>query len=308
MDAANNTAQIAADPTATQQADAERRPSVLTSPRVLRDLLAAHGLRPRKRLGQHFLVDGNVLAIIVGALAPAPGDRLLEIGAGVGTLTRPLADSGAQVTAVELDDRLAPVLAETVGDRPNLRLLRGDVLALDLDALLVGGRWKIAGNLPYYITTPIIARLLERHDRIERMVFTMQREVADRMAAPPGGRDYGALSVLAQFRCQVERVAAVSRHCFYPEPEVESVIVRLNVRAQPAVAVADEQLFFAVVRAAFGQRRKTLANALAGADLPLPQPAADLLRSVGIAPGRRGETLSLDEFARIADRIREEGS
>jgi 16S rRNA (adenine1518-N6/adenine1519-N6)-dimethyltransferase len=301
-----DTAPHAAPHEAPRQADATRRPPVLTSPRVLRELLAAHGVRPRKRLGQHFLIDANLLEIMVRALDPRPGDRLLEIGAGAGTLTRPLADTGAQVTAIELDRRLAPVLAETVGRAPNLRLIHDDALAVDLEALLAGGRWKVAGNLPYYITTPIIARLLEFHDRLDRMVITIQREVADRIAAAPGTRDYGALTVLVQFRCQVERVAAVSRRCFYPEPEVDSAIIRLTVRPRPAVAVADEAALFAIVRAAFGHRRKTLANALAGADLGGRVNAGDLLRAAGIDPARRGETLSLEEFARIADAMRGE--
>jgi 16S rRNA (adenine1518-N6/adenine1519-N6)-dimethyltransferase len=263
--------------------------------------LADHGIRARKRLGQHFLIDGNLLEIMVRAIDPGAGDRVLEIGAGAGTLTQPLVESGAAVTAVEVDRRLKPVLAETMGDAANLRLLYDDVLALDLAALLTGGRWKVAGNLPYYITTPIITRLLEFHDRLERMVVTVQREVADRIAAAPGGRDYGALTVLVQYRCEVERIAPVSRHCFYPEPEVESAILRLGVRERPAVSVADENLFFEVVRAAFGQRRKTLANALAGADLGIDEPAPDLLRRAGIDPARRGETLSLEEFASLAN-------
>lgn len=307
MAADKDTAPDTADHKAPEQADASRRPPVLTSPTVLRELLANRGIRPRKRLGQHFLIDHNLLDTIVAALDLDPHDRVLEIGAGVGTLTQPLAASGAQLVAVEVDERLAAVLAETVGVAANVEVMRDDLLALDLKSLLADGRWKIAGNLPYYITTPILARLLEVRDRVERMVLTVQREVADRINAAPGGRDYGSLSVLAQFHCQVERVAAVSRHCFYPEPEVESVILRFNVRAQPAVAVADEALFFALVRAAFGQRRKTLANALAGAGFALGRPLPDLLRAAGIDPQRRGETLSLEEFASLANRLCEEG-
>lgn len=307
MDADKDKAPHTAPDEAPEQADAAKRPPVLTSPRVLRALLASRGIRPRKRLGQHFLIDRNILDMIIAALDLHPHDRVLEIGAGVGTLTQPLAAGGAQVVAVELDKRLAEVLTETVGAAPNVRFVRGDLLALDLESLLVDGRWKIAGNLPYYITTPILARLLEVRGRIERMVLTVQREVADRIGAAPGGRDYGSLSVLAQFHCQVERVAAVSRRCFYPEPKVESVILRLRTRDQPPVLVADQGLFFAVVRAAFGQRRKTLANALAGAGLALDRPVPDLLRAAGIDPHRRGETLSLEEFASLANRLREEG-
>ena len=307
MDADKDNAPHTAPDNAPEQADASKRPPVLTSPRVLRELLASRGIRPRKRLGQHFLIDRNILDIIVDALDLHHQDRVLEIGAGVGTLTQPLAASGAQVVAVEVDGRFAAALAEAVGTPPNVRFVYDDVLALDLESLLADGPWKIAGNLPYYVTTPILARLLEVRDRIERMVVTVQREVADRIGAPPGGRDYGALSVMAQFHCHVDRVAAVSRHCFYPEPDVESVILRLRIRQQPAVTVADQGLFFAVVRAAFGQRRKTLANALAGARFAFDRPVPDLLRSVGIDPGRRGETLSLEEFASLANRLREEG-
>ncbi len=274
----------------------------LTSPSVLRALLARHGLEPSQALGQHFLVDSNVLNRILAAAGLGPADPVLEIGPGLGTLTRALADAAGRVVAVELDRRLGPVLAETLAGRTNVELVLGDVLRVDLEKLLQPGRpaWVVVANLPYGVTGPVLGRLVEGTLPIRRAVLMVQLEVARRMAAAAGTPAYGALSVAVQYRARVEVVARVSPRAFYPPPEVTSAICRLDWWDRPPVAVPPGQLF-AVVRAAFGQRRKTLANSLA-AGLGLPKPAVEAaLRQAGIDPGLRGERLDLEAFARVAE-------
>jgi len=268
-------------------------------------LLRAHGLRPRKRWGQNFLCDRNVLDRIVRAAALTSGDHVLEIGPGLGALTRALAGQAASVTAVEIDPLLEPILRETTGGLPNVRLVFGDFLKLDLGSLLEeafgGGPGVVAANIPYYITSPLIERLMGQKGRICRMVLLVQQEFAQRLAARPGTDEYGSMSVFAQYHCRVELLGTVSRHVFVPPPEVSSAIVRLTPALPGTVAVQDEARFFRLVRAAFSQRRKTLLNTLSTAEAGLSRAEAEaLLRRCGIDPGRRGETLSLEEFARLA--------
>jgi 16S rRNA (adenine1518-N6/adenine1519-N6)-dimethyltransferase len=269
-------------------------------------LLRAHGLRPRKRWGQNFLCDRNVLDRIVRAAALQSGDRVLEVGPGLGALTRRLADSSAFVTAVEIDTLLEPILQETLEDRPNVRVVYQDFLKVDLPALLNEafgpGPGVVVANIPYYITTPILERLLAHKGRVTRIVLLVQLEFADRLAARPATESYGSMTVFAQYHTRVEIAGSVSRNCFLPPPEVNSAIVVFTPIEGGAVAVHDEDSFFRIVHAAFGQRRKTLPNALAGGDIGLDRPRAEaLVRETGIDPARRGETLSLQEFARLAD-------
>lgn len=285
----------------------------LTAPSVVAAILKRHGLRPNKSLGQSFLIDRNVLERIVAAAELAADDTVLEVGAGMGTLTREIAKSARRVLAVELDRGLLAVLAETVGTLQNVTVVPGDVLKLDLVALLRQegvSTAKVIANLPYYITTPALAAFIQLARAAKPMlvaliVVLVQKEVAARLAAAPGTDEYGALSVMAQYHAQVELVATVSRNVFLPAPKVDSSIVRLRVRDHPPVDVADERLFFDVVKAAFGQRRKTLANALAGASgLRLGRAEAGaLLSRVEIDPSRRGETLSIAEFAVVANAL-----
>ena len=280
-------------------------PLELTRPSALIPLLQRHGFATRKSLGQHFLISRHVLEALVNACALPDGAPILEIGPGVGTLTRALAEQGARVTAVELDARAVAVLQETVGAFPNVRVLHQDYLSVDLPALLGEERWTVVGNLPYYLTTPIIGRTLEAAARIIRMVFMVQREVADRLRAAPGTREYGSLSVFAQVFTEVERVVTVPRGAFLPPPTVDSAVVRLTIRPAPQAPPALQETFFRVVRAAFGQRRKTLENALAGGGLldGRRQAVAAALAAAHIIPTRRGETLSIDEFSRLAEAI-----
>ena len=283
-------------------------PMNLSSPAAVSALLKRHDLRPRRRFGQNFLVDGNTLAKIVAAGNVQPGDCVLEIGAGLGVLTLALAEAVTEtgrVAALEIDRDLLPALAETVGPLPQVKIISCDAMALDWPAFLAeefGGKpVRAIANIPYNITSPLLAILLEQKC-FAVIVLLVQKEVAARLSAKAGTPDYGALSVFAQFHAQVETVGIVSRRVFFPPPDVDSAIVRLTPYTIPPVAVPDETLFFAVVRAAFGQRRKALLNALSG-DPALGwnrDRAASALAVSGIDSGRRGETLTLDEFARLA--------
>lgn len=263
-------------------------------------ILKAFGLQTSKRLGQNFLVDEDVVAAIVAAAAIEPGDAVLEIGPGIGTLTQGLAEAGAAVTAVELDARLVTVLGQTLAGYDNVRLVHGDILKVDISREMTKEPYKVVANLPYYITTPILMRLLEQRLPVSLLVTMVQKEVAERMVAKPGGKDYGALSVAVQYYTAPEIVFTVPPSAFIPAPAVESAVIRCAVRAVPPVAVADERMFFRTVKAAFAQRRKTLANGLKAAGLP-PAAAAEVLAAAGIDGTRRGETLSLAEFAAVAD-------
>ena len=271
----------------------------ISDPGVTRHILKAFDLHASKRLGQNFLIHGGTVEAIVETADICPGDRVLEIGPGIGTLTQGLAEAGASVTAVELDKKLPAVLAETLSGYDRVRIVGGDILKADIPALMGEEPFKVVANLPYYITTPILLTLLERRLPITRIVTMVQREVAERMIALPGGRDYGALSVAVQYYAEPRLAIEVSPRCFLPPPAVESAVMDCVVRKTPPVAVEDEKHFFRVVRAAFGQRRKTIGNALKSLGLP-----RDILQGAlskaGIDPLRRGETLSLSEFAALA--------
>lgn len=276
----------------------------ISEPGVTRHILKAFDLHASKRLGQNFLIHGGTVEAIVETADICPGDRVLEIGPGIGTLTQGLAEAGASVTAVELDKKLPAVLAETLSGYDRVRIVGGDILKTDIPALMGEEPFKVVANLPYYITTPILLTLLERRLPITRIVTMVQREVAERMIALPGGRDYGALSVAVQYYTEPRLAIEVSPRCFLPPPAVESAVMDCVVRKTPPVAVEDEKHFFRVVRAAFGQRRKTIGNALKSLGLP-----RDILQGAlskaGIDPLRRGETLSLSEFAALAGALTE---
>lgn len=281
----------------------------LTSPAQLAQLFRRHSFRPKKRFGQNFLVDRNVLNKILDAADIHEGDCVLEIGPGAGTLTLALAERGANVVAVEVDRHLIAILQEVLADHPNARVVNADILGLDLHSLLAEHfdeqRVKIIGNLPYYITSPIISQLLLARPGIERIVLMVQKEVAERMKASAGTKDFGSLTVFVQFHAEVEIIAHVSKNVFQPPPEVSSAILRLTPRSAPPVQVPSEEVFFDVVHCAFGQRRKTLLNSLS--DCPAlglsKEQVAEILRDADIDPSRRAETLPLADFARIACRL-----
>ncbi len=275
----------------------------LSSPTQLKRAMASLGIRPRKRLGQNFLVDGNIRAKIIEASCAALGVNGLEIGPGMGVLTGALAATGANLTCVEIDDKLSEYLKENL-NAPNVNVVTADFLKADISDVLGDKKpWTVVANLPYYITSPILARLLENKQWFNTIIVMVQREVAARLMSPPGGGDYGSFSVFVQYYCTVESVTRVSRNCFYPPPEVDSEVIRLTVREKPAVEVNDEKLYFEIVRSAFGKRRKTLLNSLAGSttlfwDKTRTQRVID---RAGIDPNRRAETLSLEEFARLCN-------
>ena len=278
---------------------------VIADPKVTRHILNAFHLRASKRLGQNFLVDRGVVQGIVDAAELSPADTVLEIGPGIGTLTQGLAETGARVVAVELDKKLPAVLAETLQGYDNVTIVPGDILKLNIVETLglrAGERCKVVANLPYYITTPIIMTLLEQRLPIERLVTMVQKEVAVRMTARPGSKDYGALSIAVQYFTVPRMVMDVPPRSFLPAPEVTSAVIACHVQDVPTVQPADEKLFFRLVRAAFGQRRKTLLNALTGAGLSKEMSRAGLL-AAGIAENMRGEQLSLADFARLSDAV-----
>ncbi|KJS12179.1 MAG: 16S rRNA methyltransferase [Peptococcaceae bacterium BRH_c8a] len=286
------------------------------SPAVVKELISRHGFRIKKSLGQNFLIDGNIIRKIVAAVEPSPADTVVEIGPGLGALTRSLAARAGQVLAVEIDRNLIPVLEETMTGLDNVHIIESDALKTDFDSLVKAERghtsspftgdvvtqYKVAANLPYYITTPLIMHLLEKHSSINRIVVMVQEEVARRIMARPDTPEYGALTLAVNFYAHTEMVFRVPRTVFIPRPEVDSAVVRLDVRDTPAVSVKDKKVFFALVRAGFQQRRKTLLNAVGCIDKRISKEMwLGVFQQADIEPGRRGETLSLGEFARLAD-------
>ena len=263
---------------------------------VTRHILSRFGIRLQKKMGQHFLVDESVVRNIADSLELTPDEPVLEIGPGIGTLTQMLAMTGAQVTAVELDRRFIDILAKTLQGYENVRVVQGDVLSLDVREVMGTGRFQIAGNLPYYITTPIVMKFLEEKVPVDRMVFMVQKEVADRMVASPGTKAYGALSIAVRYHTEATKLFEVPAGAFMPPPAVDSAVILLRRRENPPVEVPSEKLFFQLVKAAFAQRRKTLANSLRGGGIPDDVVAA-ILDKTGMDGKRRGETLSLEEFA-----------
>jgi len=279
-----------------------------TSPSAVRSLLRCYGLAPRKGLGQHFLWQQQVVKQMVDAAGLDGGDLALEIGPGLGILTAACAERAGLVIAVEVDGGLFPLLEAELGAYSNVRLVQGDARKVDFQSLArtmapaLAGRCKVLGNLPYYLTSPLLVRLLGSGLQAELMVLMVQQEVAGRIVATPGGKEYGSLSVLIQYYAVPELLFKVAPHDFWPRPEVTSAVVRLCLRPQPAVTTPDPALFFQVVRAAFRYRRKTLKNALGEAGL-LP-PGEAVFEEAGIDPGRRGETLDLPEFACLAESLK----
>lgn len=277
----------------------------LTSAPQVKELLARHGLHPKKRFGQNFLIDRNVLTRLIEAAGINESTLALEIGSGLGVVTSELAAGAKKVVCVEVDTQLEPILREVLADAQNVEIVIQDFLKLDVCEFLRargGERWVAIANLPYYITTPILTKLVDAKQCFTSILLMVQREVATRLRAQPGTTDYGAITVYAQYHCEIESVMKVSRNVFYPVPDVDSEIIKLSVRAVPAVSVMDEALFFSIVKAAFGKRRKTLLNALStSAELGWDKARAEsALSAAGIDPGRRGETLSLQEFAAVA--------
>ena len=274
--------------------------SVIASPEVVHYICKRFDIKMSKKLGQNFLIKRGIVDEIVRAAELTPGEPVLEVGPGIGTLTQGLAQSGADVTAIELDRRLLEVLDTTLASYDNVRIVHGDVLKLDVPTIMNHKPFKVVANLPYYITTPIIMSLLESKLPIERLVVMVQKEVALRMVAKPGTKDYGALSVAVQYYTEPDIVLDVPPKSFLPAPAVTSSVIRCVLRDKPPVDVIDEKLFFRVVKAGFAQRRKTFANTMRTTGLSKER-IDELLVKANIDGQRRGETFSLQEFADVAN-------
>lgn len=274
-----------------------------------RRILTAHGVSAKKKYGQNFLIDNSVLEGIVDAAGLGENDFVVEIGPGIGTLTQYLSAAAGHVCAVEIDTKLLPVLEETLDGFANVRVIHADILKTDLASLAEeenGGRpFKVCANLPYYITTPILMELLRSRAPITSMTVMVQKEVADRMLAEPGGKEYGALTLAVQYYTEPQMNFLVHPHSFMPQPGVDSAVLTLKVREEPCVTVRNEEFLFDLIRASFNQRRKKLTNGIVNyAKFDYTKEEAETaLASCGMKSDIRGEVLSLQEFARLADAL-----
>lgn len=279
----------------------------LSNPQKTIEIIKKYDFCFQKRFGQNFLIDGHVLDKIIAGAGVTKADTVLEIGPGIGSMTQYLAEAAGAVIAVEIDQKLIPILAETLADYDNVTVLQADILSLDLNRLVQeknGGRpIKVVANLPYYITTPIIMTLFEQHVPMENITVMVQKEVAARMKAGPGSKDYGALSLAVQYYAEPYIVANVPCNCFIPRPNVDSAVIRLTKYDTPPVAVKDEKLLFKIIRASFNQRRKTLINALNNSsELSFTKDEImEALSKAELPPAVRGEALTLAQFAALTD-------
>ncbi|MGX6446306.1 16S rRNA (adenine(1518)-N(6)/adenine(1519)-N(6))-dimethyltransferase RsmA [Neobacillus sp. K501] len=283
----------------------------IATPVRTRAILEKYGFSFKKSLGQNFLIDTNILRRIVDFAELGENSGAIEIGPGIGALTEQLARSSKKVVAFEIDQRLLPILAETLSPYENVKVIHKDVLEADVQTVMADEFTDIddimvVANLPYYVTTPIIMKLLEGHLPIRGIVCMLQKEVADRISASPGTKEYGSLSIAVQYYTKAETVMIVPKTVFVPQPNVDSAVIRLTRREKPAVTVKDENFFFQVTRSSFAQRRKTLLNNLTSQLPDGKQKKEDILKALSAAeidPTRRGETLSLEEFGRLSDEL-----
>lgn len=274
-------------------------------------VLKKYNIHFQKKFGQNFLIDTHVLEKIIASAGVTEDDFILEIGPGIGTMTQYLCESAGKVMAVEIDGKLVPVLKDTLSAYDNVMVVNEDILKLDMVQIAQeyneGKPIKVVANLPYYITTPIIMELFESHVPLESVTVMVQKEVADRMQAAPGSKEYGALSLAVQYYAKAEIVANVPPNCFMPRPNVGSAVIRLTCHKENPVKVADEKFMFRIIRASFNQRRKTLQNGL-GNDTGLSvtkEEAAKALEKMGLSQTIRGERLSLEQFAQLSNLLQE---
>ena len=279
----------------------------LSDPKKTIEVIQKYQFAFQKRFGQNFLIDAHVLEKIVNAAGITKDDCVLEIGPGIGTMTQYLAESAGQVIAVEIDTNLLPILADTLKDYSNVKVINQDILKVDINELVKeynnGRPIKVVANLPYYITTPIIMGLFESNVPIDNITVMVQKEVADRMQVGPGSKDYGALSLAVQYYASPYIVANVPPNCFIPRPKVGSAVIRLTRYKEPPVQVNDPKLMFKLIRASFNQRRKTLQNGLNNSpEISFSkEEIAKAIESLGVSPSVRGEALSLEQFAQLAN-------
>ncbi|NLK44979.1 MAG: 16S rRNA (adenine(1518)-N(6)/adenine(1519)-N(6))-dimethyltransferase RsmA [Tissierellia bacterium] len=275
----------------------------LYSPKYIKEILSKYGFKFSKSLGQNFLIDGNIVRKIVEKAKITKEDCVLEIGPGMGTLTEELALSAKKVLAIELDKNLLPILDETLEDYENVEIVHGDVLKVDLEKLieekLDNKPVKVVANLPYYVTTPIITKLLESNLSIDSIIVMVQKEVAERMEAKPGGKDYGSLSVFVNFYSIPEIIINVPKTVFMPQPKIDSAVIKLNIKKD--LPDIDKDKFFKIVKAAFSKRRKTLLNALSSYGFSIDKEVIkETLEQLNIKPEIRAENLSIEDFIKIS--------
>ena len=279
----------------------------LSSHKATKEVVQKHNFKFSKSLGQNFLIDTNVIDRILEGARVKEGDYVIEVGPGIGTLTKEMGRTAKKVVAIEIDKTLIPILEETLADFPNIEVINQDILKVDVQELvkekLNGGPVKLVANLPYYITTPIVMKFLEEDIPVTDIVVMVQKEVADRMNAKPNTKDYGALSVAVQYYCDTEIVAKAPRHMFMPQPNVDSTVIGLHVREEQIYHVDNEDIFFKTVKASFGQRRKTLLNSLGGLGFLSKDQIKEALKEANIDEKRRGETLSIEEFASLSNAV-----
>ena len=269
-----------------------------------KDVVQKYNFKFTKSLGQNFLTDQNVLDDIVNGSNVCEEDFVIEIGPGVGTLTKELLKKAKKVCAVELDSELIPILTEELKEFPNFELIHKDALKVDFNELIGEEKSvKVVANLPYYVTTPIIARLLKEGYKFKSLTIMIQKEVAERIASEPNCKEYGALSILVQYYCDTEILRKVPPTCFIPQPKVDSIIIKLDRLDKPRVELKDEELFFKIVRQSFNMRRKTLRNAIKSLGDVAGDDIDKAFNDAGIDPRRRGETLSIEEFGKLADSV-----
>ncbi|MCA0985643.1 16S rRNA (adenine(1518)-N(6)/adenine(1519)-N(6))-dimethyltransferase RsmA [Halobacillus yeomjeoni] len=280
----------------------------VATPKRTKEILDTYGFSFKKSLGQNFLIDVNILKNIIDHAGIDSTTGAIEIGPGIGALTEQLAQNAGKVVAFEIDQRLLPILDETLGEYDNVQVINEDILKADVKEVIAEHfqsleKVKVVANLPYYITTPILMQLLMNRLPIDSLTVMIQKEVADRMAAEPNNKSYGSLSIAVQYYTEARVAMNVPKTVFMPQPNVDSSVLHLQMRENPPVDVKNEEFFFEVVKAAFGQRRKTLMNNLARhfkGDMD-KQDIRMKLESVDIEPSRRGESLTMEEFARLAD-------
>ena len=279
----------------------------LGDPKNTIEIIQKYQFAFQKRFGQNFLIDAHVLEKIVSAAGITKDDCVLEIGPGIGTMTQYLAESAGQVIAVEIDTNLLPILTDTLKEYSNVKVINQDILKVDINELVKeynnGRPIKVVANLPYYITTPIIMGLFESNVPIDNITVMVQKEVADRMQVGPGSKDYGALSLAVQYYASPYIVANVPPNCFIPRPNVGSAVIRLTRYQEPPVQVKDPKLMFKLIRASFNQRRKTLQNGLNNSpEISFSkEEITKAIESLGVSPSVRGEALSLEQFAQLAN-------
>lgn len=270
------------------------------------ELVKKYNFKFSKSLGQNFLIDDSVPKDIVNGAEVDENDLVIEIGPGVGTLTAQLLNRAKRVVAIELDNDLIPILQQELGDNSKFTLIHNDALKVNF-AEIIGEEKsvKLVANLPYYVTTPIIVKLLKENYNFKSLTIMIQKEVAERMNAEPGNKDYGALSLLVQYYCNTQIVRKVPPQCFIPRPKVDSIVIKLERLGEPRVKVEDEKLFFDIIRNSFNMRRKTLWNGVKSLGLD-KEKLEEAFKNAGVDPKRRGETLSIEEFAILSDKIKEQ--